>query len=269
MAAFCLWSGSGDASLDGGPAVFPLLLFAPHSCEARSSHRTCDGFTSPFRRRCRLRFLLVQSRVGEGRPVLQGIEQRSIVLDRRDLAVLGGMEMWALNPQTHGSFWPGNGLLSKAHAQSGRAHVFAGLRCPATREGMRTMSQNATQRRRHGDRRGRDHPARDRADRINREAGQRLRVLRRAVNMTQSQLGERVGVSFQQIQKYEKGATGIKIGTAVVMAEALGIGLGDLVGSDVDTPSENALLENLGRLTGQQRRVVDGLIRSMLNVTSV
>lgn len=189
------------------------------------------------------------------------------MLDRRDLAVLGGMEMWALNPRTHGSFWPGNGLLSKAHAQSGRAHVFAGLRCPATREGMRTMSQRTTQRRRPSGLRGRDHPARERADRINREAGRRLRTFRRSAGMTQSRLGASLGVSFQQIQKYEKGISGIRLGTAVLMAEVLGIGIANLVDDDGGDPDAHTIFEELGQLPNGQRRAVQELI-NLLRVAS-
>jgi transcriptional regulator with XRE-family HTH domain len=32
-----------------------------------------------------------------------------------------------------------------------------------------------------------------------------MRECRRAINMTQANLGEKLGVTFQQIQKYEKG----------------------------------------------------------------
>jgi transcriptional regulator with XRE-family HTH domain len=38
--------------------------------------------------------------------------------------------------------------------------------------------------------------------------GEKIRIRRTAAGMSQSELGESLGVSFQQIQKYEKGPTG-------------------------------------------------------------
>ena len=42
---------------------------------------------------------------------------------------------------------------------------------------------------------------------IDRHFGDRLRRRRRILRLTQQQVGERVGVQFQQIQKYESGAS--------------------------------------------------------------
>ncbi len=39
--------------------------------------------------------------------------------------------------------------------------------------------------------------------------GHRIRLRRRLLDMTQQQLGERVGIKFQQLQKYESGANRI------------------------------------------------------------
>jgi transcriptional regulator with XRE-family HTH domain len=81
--------------------------------------------------------------------------------------------------------------------------------------------------------------------------------------MTQSRLGACLGVSFQQIQKYEKGVSGIKLGTAVLMTEALGIGIGDLVDGDAGDPHAHAVLADLGQLPSGQRRAVEELIRML------
>ncbi|QPB24861.1 helix-turn-helix transcriptional regulator (plasmid) [Rhizobium sp. 007] len=42
-------------------------------------------------------------------------------------------------------------------------------------------------------------------DAIDIKVGARIRLQRRAVGMSQSALGAALGISFQQIQKYEKG----------------------------------------------------------------
>ncbi len=41
--------------------------------------------------------------------------------------------------------------------------------------------------------------------------GRRIRAFRKACNLSQSDLGEKIGVSYQQIQKYEKGTSGISV----------------------------------------------------------
>ena len=51
--------------------------------------------------------------------------------------------------------------------------------------------------------------------------GRRLRRRRRLLGLTQQQLGERVGVRFQQIQKYECGANRLSAARLWELAEAL------------------------------------------------
>lgn len=47
------------------------------------------------------------------------------------------------------------------------------------------------------------------SDPVDRYVGARLRMRRLLLNMTQTELGDTVGITFQQIQKYEKGANRI------------------------------------------------------------
>lgn len=58
---------------------------------------------------------------------------------------------------------------------------------------------------------------------IDRIVGQRLRWRRRELKLTQEQLGERLGLTFQQVQKYEKGVNRISAGRLFEIAQALGI----------------------------------------------
>jgi len=55
------------------------------------------------------------------------------------------------------------------------------------------------------------------------EIGEEIKRIRKALGMSQMKLAEEVGVSFQQIQKYEKGVN--KISTEMIqrIAGALGI----------------------------------------------
>ena len=51
--------------------------------------------------------------------------------------------------------------------------------------------------------------------------GARLRVRRRTAGLSQQKLAERLGVTFQQVQKYERGTNRIAGSTLILIAEAL------------------------------------------------
>tara|TARA_B100000214_G_C23898158_1_gene595149 strand:+ start:55 stop:315 length:261 start_codon:yes stop_codon:yes gene_type:complete len=51
--------------------------------------------------------------------------------------------------------------------------------------------------------------------------GKKIRSRRLSLGLTQSKLGERVGVTFQQIQKYEKGTNGVSAERLLKIAETL------------------------------------------------
>ncbi len=75
--------------------------------------------------------------------------------------------------------------------------------------------------------------------------GRRLRRRRRLLGLTQQQLGDRVGIRFQQVQKYECGANRISAARLWELAEALETpvsyfydGLGE--GADAHAPRPGA-----------------------------
>src|SRR5437868_15248033 len=55
------------------------------------------------------------------------------------------------------------------------------------------------------------------------EVGQRIRARRMAKGMSQTELGDLLGVTFQQVQKYEKGVNRVGAGRLVRVAEALDV----------------------------------------------
>ena len=65
--------------------------------------------------------------------------------------------------------------------------------------------------------------------RIDQTFGARIRRLRISQAMTQQQLADKIGVKFQQVQKYETGANRVSISRACFIANALGVYLEDLV----------------------------------------
>jgi transcriptional regulator with XRE-family HTH domain len=55
------------------------------------------------------------------------------------------------------------------------------------------------------------------------EIGRVVRAQREQLRLSQADLAERIGVSFQQVQKYENGSNRISIGRLTRIAEALGV----------------------------------------------
>jgi len=62
--------------------------------------------------------------------------------------------------------------------------------------------------------------------------GARIRARRRQLGFSQTDLAERLGISFQQVQKYERGANRVAASTLVAIAEALSTTVGWLVGEE-------------------------------------
>ena len=64
------------------------------------------------------------------------------------------------------------------------------------------------------------------------QVGQRIRVLRQEAAMSQTVLAEHLGVTFQQVQKYEKGTNRVGAGRLTKIADALGVPVTRLLGAD-------------------------------------
>jgi transcriptional regulator with XRE-family HTH domain len=96
--------------------------------------------------------------------------------------------------------------------------------------------------------------------------------------MSQNALAEAIGVSFQQVQKYEKAWNRISLSTASRIAETLGTSVGDLMGENDDghgafadlgrlmsEPGAVELLRGYAALRpGAQRRAVVDLLASLV-----
>src|SRR5216683_3991071 len=55
------------------------------------------------------------------------------------------------------------------------------------------------------------------------DVGRRIRAQRLVCRMSQTELADRLGVTFQQVQKYEKGVNRVGAGRLEQIAEALGV----------------------------------------------
>jgi transcriptional regulator with XRE-family HTH domain len=73
------------------------------------------------------------------------------------------------------------------------------------------------------------------------KAGRNLKIARLLAGYSQQRLGNEVGLSFQQIQKYESGGNRLSMSRAHQFATILGIGIADYFDDAAWLPS-NALL---------------------------
>jgi transcriptional regulator with XRE-family HTH domain len=62
--------------------------------------------------------------------------------------------------------------------------------------------------------------------------GRRIRTQRLVCNMSQSELGKRLGITFQQIQKYERGVNRVGAGRLQNIAKILGMPVSVFFGED-------------------------------------
>lgn len=113
------------------------------------------------------------------------------------------------------------------------------------------------------------------AEELDRGIGARVRHIRKLRGMTQTQLGESLGVTFQQIQKYERGANRISTSALILLARALDVSPGALLGvdgaaratPDLSLLSEDGayeLVQAVGQIgSNEQRRIVIDLLREL------
>ncbi|WP_253300068.1 helix-turn-helix domain-containing protein [Wolbachia endosymbiont of Chironomus riparius] len=79
---------------------------------------------------------------------------------------------------------------------------------------------------------------------IDTKLGKKIRYLRLTNGLTQSQLGKKVGVTFQQIQKYETGKNRVLVSRLYDLAEALSVTVQEFISDTVDSTKSTNLHEN-------------------------
>jgi transcriptional regulator with XRE-family HTH domain len=83
-------------------------------------------------------------------------------------------------------------------------------------------------------------------DSIDRLVSRNIRIQRLAKGVSQTELGEKLGVTFQQVQKYEKGVNRVGCGRLFQIARILGVHVTDFFdGSDAGKPTMARSLRDL------------------------
>ncbi|WP_246179606.1 helix-turn-helix domain-containing protein [Microvirga thermotolerans] len=99
---------------------------------------------------------------------------------------------------------------------------------------------------------------------IDRHIGERLRLRRISLGMSQEKLGEALGLTFQQIQKYEKGANRIGASRLLAAAQVLGVGIEFFFDGlpDLEAPAGSGeRIVNAFLLIPESERLVRGFMR--------
>ena len=78
--------------------------------------------------------------------------------------------------------------------------------------------------------------------------GSRIRLRRRELDISQGQLARQVGITFQQVQKYEYGANRVSFSRLVEIAQALHCGVIDIVGDLDNTKASPFFSRHVARL---------------------
>ncbi len=92
---------------------------------------------------------------------------------------------------------------------------------------------------------------------LDRHLGARLRRYRELSGLSQTELGNRLGLTFQQIQKYENGANRVSAARLFLIANILGVAVGEFFsgapqgGSKGDEPSPR--YQNLLKFAGSRQ----------------
>ncbi|MBO0662805.1 helix-turn-helix domain-containing protein [Jiella sp. MQZ9-1] len=109
---------------------------------------------------------------------------------------------------------------------------------------------------------------------IDRQIAARIRLARLETGMSQEKLAEALGITFQQVQKYEKGLNRISAGRLREIADTLGR---EVTWFFEEMPTFEAyptlskadlrMLRNLKALTPETRRAIDALLASLAPAT--
>jgi len=102
-------------------------------------------------------------------------------------------------------------------------------------------------------------PRRSRAQDIDRHVGARMRERRIMLGLTQQQMAELIGVTYQQAHKYEKGINRVAAGRLYNIAQALGVDIGYFF--------EGPYSDQAFRATPQQRMMLE-LTRNFIDIST-
>lgn len=108
-------------------------------------------------------------------------------------------------------------------------------------------------------------------DPINKTIGIRIRKCRVSKGLSMEQLGAELGLTYQQVQKYETAKGSISAGKVFQISKILGRSVSYFFNESVDerllknTKSQIDIIDDLSKITIIQRKALSSLIRTMVS----
>ena len=104
---------------------------------------------------------------------------------------------------------------------------------------------------------------------LNQHLGKQLRARRSSLGLTQTQVARAINVTFQQIQKYEKGTNGVSSSRLLQLANFLKVPIKyffeefkDFQNLDMQTKSENSLEAFVSKLSEVEKEKLLNILHS-------
>lgn len=94
---------------------------------------------------------------------------------------------------------------------------------------------------------------------VDRHVGGRVRLRRMLIGMSQEKLGEALGITFQQVQKYEKGVNRISASRLQQISQSLGVTIDYLYQGVVAKEAEPGMTEGPPPVYDSELLTADGL----------
>lgn len=116
------------------------------------------------------------------------------------------------------------------------------------------------------------------ATNVDRHIGARMRARRLELGLSQEELADQIGVTFQQVQKYEKGINRVSASTLFRISQALKLQIGSMLpraeagqanATPLDDPTAADLAAMLPRLNQDGRRALLEIARTLIQNPSL
>jgi len=101
---------------------------------------------------------------------------------------------------------------------------------------------------------------------VDRHVGERIRARRKEIGISQQALAEKLGLTFQQVQKYERGMNRVSASKLYETAQVLSVSI-EWFFLGLDTPelmpAQRLIPDPMAGLDRDQRKAVENLIKTL------
>lgn len=99
--------------------------------------------------------------------------------------------------------------------------------------------------------------------------GQHIRACRKAKGLSQTYVADKLGITFQQVQKYERGLNRISCSTMIDLSKIIGHEVFECMISDVlsrqDVAIQPYIMGNIAKLSSKQQNALNVFVKSLID----